>query len=102
MGQFDVHRPVRRGQTPLLVDLQAEVLARLSTRLVAPLIPLKRFGARPITRLNPIVTFDRADHVVVLQEAAAVACQTLGPVVGNLAAHRAALVAGLDLLIVGI
>ncbi|MBK9035907.1 MAG: CcdB family protein [Myxococcales bacterium] len=101
MAQFDLLRNPRRGAYPLLVDLQADLLARLETRTVAPLITVKRYGARPITRLNPVVTVDGAAYVVVVQELAAVPRSGLGAVVGTLASRRADLVAALDLLFTG-
>jgi toxin CcdB len=101
MAQFDVYRNPRRGAYPLLVDLQAEVVARLATRAVAPLISTKRYAARPITRLNPIVSVAGADYVVMVQELAAIPRTALGPLVASLAVRRADLLAALDLLFTG-
>lgn len=102
MAQFDVHRNPKRGLYPLLLDLQSELLSALATRVVAPLMVLKRYGARPITRLNPVVRINGADHVVVFQELAAIPSSALGDVVGSLASRRADLVAAVDLLFTGI
>jgi hypothetical protein len=54
MAQFDVYKNPRGGAYPLLLDVQAELLARLATRVVVPMMTRKRYGAKPITRLNPI------------------------------------------------
>jgi toxin CcdB len=102
MAQFDLHRNPRGGAYPLLLDVQAELLARLTTRVVVPLMTLKRYGARPITRLNPVVRVKGVDHVLVFQELAAVPATALGPVVGTLTARRAELTAAVDLLFTGI
>ncbi len=101
MAQLDVYRNPRRGPYPLLVDLQAEVVGRLATRVVAPLITAKRYAARPITRLNPIVAVASVDQVVMVQELAAVPRAALGPLVGSLADRRADVLAALDLLFTG-
>lgn len=102
MAQFDVHRNPRRGLYPLLVDLQSDVVGRLSTRAVAPMIAAKRYGARPITRLNPIVTVADVDYVVMVQELAAVPRTALGPLVASLAARRVELIAAIDVLFTGV
>jgi len=102
MAQFDVHRNPKGGAYPLLVDVQAELLSRLATRVVVPLVAMRRHGARPITRLNPVVRFKDTDYVLLFQELAAIPATALGEVVGSLAARRGELVAALDLLFTGI
>jgi len=102
MAQFDLHRHAKRGLYPFLVDIQADLLAGLATRVVVPLVPLRRYGTRPITRLNPLVAIGGREHVVVVQELAAVPATALGAVVGSLAARRADLLAALDLLLTGV
>ena len=52
MAQFDLYRNPRRGVFPLLLDVQAEILSQLGTRVVVPLTSIKGYGARPITRLS--------------------------------------------------
>ena len=102
MAQFDLFKNVRRGAYPLLLDVQADVLARLATRVVVPLMTEKRYGARPITRLNPIAVIDGVRHVLVFQELAAVPPEALGARAGSLADRRVDLVAALDLLFTGV
>lgn len=102
MGQFDVHRNPRGGAYPLLLEVQAELLSRLATRVVVPLTTVKRHGSRPITRLNPVVRIRDTDYVVLFQELAAIPASALGEVVTSLAARRAELVAAVDLLFTGI
>lgn len=102
MAQFDLHRNPRGGAYPHLLDVQADLLAGLATRVVVPLITAKRHGARPITRLNPVVKLDGKDHVLLFQELASIPASALGERVGSLAARRADLVAAIDLLFTGI
>lgn len=101
MAQFDLFRNPRAGAYPLLLDVQADLLARLSTRIVVPLMTAKRYGAKPITRLNPTVTVRGVEHVLVFQELAAIPASALGDKVGSLADRRADLVTALDLLFTG-
>jgi toxin CcdB len=102
MPQFDVFRNPRRGVFPLLIDVQADLLSDLATRVVVPLAARKAWDARPLTRLNPLVTLQRTEYVLVFQELAAIPRSVLGPPVGSLAARRSDLVAALDLLFTGI
>lgn len=102
MAQFDVHKNPRGGAYPLLLDVQADVLARLATRVVVPLMALKRYGSKPISRLNPTATIGRVDYVLVFQELAAIPAANLGEHVISLAHRRGELVAALDLVFTGI
>jgi toxin CcdB len=102
MAQFDLHRNPRGGSYPLLLDVQADLLDRLATRVVVPLVAARRHGARPITRLNPVVSHDGKDYVALFQELAAIPVSALGERVGSLADRRADLVAAVDLLFTGI
>ncbi len=102
MAQFDLYRNPRGGAYPLVLDLQADVVGRLATRIVAPLMTLKRYGAKPITRLNPMVSIDETEYVIVFQELAAVPASALGELVTSLASRRTDLIAAIDLLFTGI
>ena len=101
MAQFDVHRNPRGGTFPLLLDVQAELLADLATRIVVPLSPKRSWDAA-LSRLNPTAVLRGIEYVLVFQELAAVPRTALGPVVGSLASRRADLVAALDVLFTGI
>jgi toxin CcdB len=102
MAQFDVYRNPRRGPFPLLLDVQAELLAELATRVVVPLMTRKRYAARPITRLNPTATIGKTEYVLVFQELAGIPAAVLREPLASLATRRTDLVAALDLLFTGI
>jgi toxin CcdB len=59
MARFDVYRsPIEdeREHTPFWLDVQADHLSQLTTRVV---VPLCRLGSdKPFERLNPIVVVD--------------------------------------------
>lgn len=102
MAQFDVHKNPRGGAYPLLLDVQSELLARLVTRAVVPLVPLRRYGAKPISRLNPTAKIGGTEYVLVVQELAAIPMSALGAQVASLRSRRDDVVAALDLLFTGL
>ena len=102
MAQFDLCRHPRSRRYPFLLDLQADLLRDLVTRIVAPLTPLKRVGGKPISRLNPVVAVDGAQYAILFQELAAVPLTAMGDPVGSLRGRRDELIAALDLLFTGV
>jgi toxin CcdB len=102
MAQFDLFRHPRNKRYPLLLDLQADLLRDLATRVVAPLTAVKRLNGKPISRLNPIVEVEGALYAVLFQEMAALPVAALGATAGSLRARRDELIAALDLLFTGI
>jgi toxin CcdB len=101
MSQFDVFRSPRAGIYPLVVDVQADLHAKLATRIVVPLVLRTRYAAQPLARLTPILKVRGDEYVLVFPLLAAVPKASLGELVGSLAAQRATLIAALDLLITG-
>lgn len=101
MAQFDVYRNPAPKRFPLLLDVQADLLSRLASRVVIPMLAVARYGAPPITRLHPIARFDGVDYVLVAHELAAVPTAILKAPLGSLAAQRGALISALDLLFTG-
>jgi toxin CcdB len=102
MAQFDVFRNPRPGLFPLLLDLQANLLSGLATRVVVPMAKRKGYGAPPMTQLNPTTKLAGIEYVLVFQELAAIPTTALGEPVGSLEARRAELVRAIDLLFTGI
>lgn len=102
MSQFSVHRMRNaRGTEFPLVDIQSNILSHLTTRVVVPLYRAAR--SKPaIARLNPSIPFDGEIHVFATQEMAAVPAKLLGPSLGDVSAHRDAIIAAVDLLVTGI
>jgi len=100
MPQFDVLRTRNATVYPLVVDIQADLHARLTTRLVVPMIPRARY-TQPTTRLHPVIRLRSDDYVVVFPLLSAVPRSALGEIVGSLTQQRATLIEALDLLITG-
>lgn len=88
------------GAGGLVVDLQSELLEVLSTRVVAPLLPLPD-APPPARRLNPVFRHEGADLVLVTQYLAAVRLSELGPVLGRLDDPDNRIGAAVDMVFVG-
>jgi toxin CcdB len=102
MAQFDLFRLPRNKRYPFLVDLQADLLRDLATRVVAPLTAVTRLKGKPISRLNPVVEVEGTKYAVLFQELAALPVSALGDAAGSLRTRRDELIAALDLLFTGI
>jgi toxin CcdB len=102
MAQHDVHRNVRSTgtQIPFLLDVQADLLQHLMTRVVIPLRPEGTMV--PAGMLNPIFTVEGQRLILATAELAAVPITSLGPRVASLEAQRYDIIAAIDLLITGI
>jgi toxin CcdB len=101
MAQFDVYRNPKRGAFPLLLDVQADLLVSLATRVVVPMSKVDRRASKPISRLNPTAEIDGVTYALVFQELAAIPRSAFGERVTSLAARRVELIAALDLLLTG-
>ena len=100
MAHFDVHRARAAAIYPFVVDVQADIHAKLAVRLVAPMIARSRY-TQPLTRLTPAFMVRDAEYVVLVPLLASVPSSSLGEIVGSLASHRSALIAAIDLLVTG-
>ena len=105
MAQFDVHRnAVRASQRriPFLLDLQANYLSDLRTRVVVPLLDPAVEPLRPVANLNPLVTIEGKRFILLFQEIAGVSVQYLGVRVATLESRRNELLRALDVIWTGI
>jgi toxin CcdB len=104
MAAFDVHanpEPRTRTALPYVIELQADLLSDLNTRLVAPLAPARSYkGAVP--RLNPVIDIKGEPHVLLTQQMAALPKRLLNAPVANAQARRYDIVAAVDFLVTGI
>jgi toxin CcdB len=104
MARFDVRANLSRSsraKVPYLLELQADMLADLGTRLVAPLIPAAAFGP-PAQRLNPVFRIGRHNYVMVTAEMAGVPVKILGERVSALSDHATEILGAVDFLVSGI
>jgi toxin CcdB len=98
MARLDIYRaPDAEGY---LLDIQANFLSHLNTRLVVPLIPLAK-APQPASRLNPCFRIKDDDVVMVTQFMAAVPRSILQEPAGSLANQHDEIVKAVDFLMHG-
>jgi toxin CcdB len=99
MARLDVHRMPGKGQGYIL-DVQADLLSHLSTRVVVPLLP-EGSAPKPISELNPIFEILGARHILVTQAIASLSRRELKRAVASLTAHHDRVTRALDVLLIG-
>jgi toxin CcdB len=95
MARFDVY-PNPDGEGYLL-DVQADLLSYLRSRIVVPLQP-KAVAHIPIARLNRVIGVGAAELVMMTHFLAAVPTSNLPSAVANLEPHRDVIVDAMDFL----
>ena len=83
-----------------LVDVQADLLDELKTRVVVPLVPASP-DFRPVRVLNPVITVGGKQFVMLTHLIATVPAGKLGEPRANIAALRDQIDAALDMLFGG-
>lgn len=104
MAQFDVYRnpnPGTRKTIPFLLDVQADLLDDLVTRVVVPLVVASE-PDRPAKHLNPKFKVEGKTVVMSTAELAGIPRKALGEKVASLRNKREEIIAALDFLITGI
>jgi len=104
MAQFDVYvnpNPNSQQHIPYLVDIQADLLDHLSTRVVAPLYRQGNI-VNLLQQLNPIITMKDKSFILSIAELAAIPFSSLGAPISNTHHERESIMAAVDLLITGI
>ena len=96
MARFDLYRD---GEN-FLLDVQADTLIQLNTRVVVP-VRLPHAAPLPAHRLNPVFEIGERRYVMVTQFIASVPESELRHKAGNLATHRDTITAALDMLFSG-
>lgn len=105
MAQYDVYRnpnPASRSRIPYVLDVQADLLQSLLTRVVVPLALPEVLGGKAAERLNPLLEVDGRTLVMLTPEIAGIPRKALGERIGNMSAHRGAVVGALDILFTGV
>jgi toxin CcdB len=98
VARFDVYpNPGGGGK---LLDVQADLLDGLNTRVVVPLMN-KKSAPTPASHLNPVLQIDDQPMVMVTQFLAAVPARMLVRAETNLMEQRDEIVAALDFLFQG-
>ncbi len=98
MARFDVYKnPNGAGY---LLDVQADLLHNLNTRVVVPLMPQDN-APMPAKRLNPIFNFSGRDYVMTTQFLATVPEAILGTPVDHVSQRSEDITNALDMVFIG-
>ena len=101
MARLDVHRNRQSGSNfPLLLDVQANLLADLRSRLVIPLVPEGASGLR-LRQLDVDVEISGIRYVLRTEVMGAVAASQLGEIVATLRQRHDEVAAAIDFLLQG-
>jgi toxin CcdB len=96
MARFDVYR----SASGYFLDMQADVLEALNTRITVPLLPPDD-APSPARHLNPVFVIDDRPLVMVTQFMSAFFRPDLGPVIASLAHEADAITRALDTALQG-
>jgi toxin CcdB len=103
MRQFDVVaniNPDTSDQVPYLLLLQANLFDDLATRVVAPLIPVDRYGPR-LDWLNPTIFIGKTEFVISMAELAGVPVSIIGDKIASAESKRNEVISALAFLFTG-
>ena len=86
---------------PYLVDVQAEALDGLATRVVIPLTRASGATQFPLMYLMPAVTLNNHSYIAVTPQLAAIECSVLGARIGMLSTQSRGIESAIELLLHG-
>jgi toxin CcdB len=101
--QFDVCRVTGlRAESPvdLAIVMQDDTLSHLTTRVVAPLVPVGRGFA--VDRTTPMVEVEGVQYAVAVHLLMTIPTRNLGALVANLEDHDRALKGAIDMVFFGV
>jgi len=104
MAQFDVYlnsNPETNSYIPYLLDVQADLLDVLATRVVIPLHTTTSMP-KPAKHLNPMLEINHEKYVLSTAELAGIPSSILGEPVSNIINQRQQVITALDFVFTGI
>jgi CcdB protein. len=105
MSQYHIYEnlnPNSKQAYPYLIDVQTTLLTDLETRIVIPVALKSKFGKGIIKNLNPIITINKKEYVIITQQIAGIPSKQLGSSVYDCLALRQEILSAIDFLITGI
>jgi toxin CcdB len=99
MARFDVYK--YSAAVPYVVDVQADLLSDLKTRVVIPLLPHAQAKKEVLPRLKPVIKIHGKDHVLMTTDIGAIRIADLGPPAENIQDQRQVIAAAIDFLMMG-
>ncbi|MDD3021986.1 MAG: CcdB family protein [Alphaproteobacteria bacterium] len=101
MARFDVYQ-YNSASVPLVIDIQADLLADLNTCVVVPLVPEKASIKEALPKLKPIIQINGENYIFMATDMGAIARRSLGQVIGNVEGqHRQDIIDAIDFLLQG-
>ncbi|MHA6288750.1 CcdB family protein [Maricaulis sp. CAU 1757] len=101
MARFDVYQ-LKNRDGALVVDVQANLLSELASRVVIPLVPIRPGSAESDDRLKPVLQVAGSSYTLLTTDIAARPLSRFARTVDNVeATHRDDIVAALDFLFQG-
>ncbi|HUB13614.1 MAG TPA: CcdB family protein [Acetobacteraceae bacterium] len=101
MARLDVYRSPGRSGQGYVVDVQADLLSGLATRVVVPLLPAGSLQAAA-RDLNPVFDIAGQPHVLVTQAIATVPRRELKQPIASLLHRHDVILRALDILLSGL
>ncbi|NOT17152.1 MAG: CcdB family protein [Sulfuriferula sp.] len=105
MAQFSVYRNKDKGtqaHTPLLLDVQSDLIIDLTTRVVIPLRLVTTLNGKVMQTLIPLCEIENSIYAAMTPQLAGISIKQLGEKVADLSQQRDDIIAALDLLLTGI
>lgn len=99
MAKYDIYSSAS-ASAEYLLELQDEIIDNLSTRVVAPLVPIDDIPKR-MKILNPIISVAETEYVLMTHLLAAIPISALKTKVGSASTQRDEIIASLDFLFTG-
>lgn len=100
MARLDVYPMPGGGRDGYVVDVQADLLSHLATRILVPLLSEDK-APRPITELNPVFEILGKRYVMVTQAIASIPGRELKRAIASLTDHHDRITRALDILLLG-
>lgn len=100
MARFDVYK-FKSAAVPFVLDVQANLLAGLKTRVVVPLVPLSKAEKEVLPRLKPVLRINGKDYVLMTTDIGTIRTKDLGAVADNLEDQHHTITGALDFLFQG-
>ncbi len=101
MARFDIYKFDNKS-VPLVIDVQADLLADLKTCVVIPLVPEAIAKEEALPRLKPLLKIEGQNYILVTTDIGTITRNSLGKQITNVeAVHRQDIIEALDFLFQG-
>ncbi|MBB4235247.1 CcdB family protein [Rhizobium esperanzae] len=98
MARFHVYNLTHTGA--LVLDLQSDLLGELTTRIMAPMLPLEALP-KIMRQLNPQFMINDLPYVMATQFTGSISTKEIGGAVADLTSHSDRIIAAVDFLFQG-